>query len=205
MCRIAVPRCPKAMRQRPVIDLSFEVWTMPHSLPEPADERERSKGPSAEVAAEPDDFKPLTAEQASEWRARQPQASVWSVVRWQVVLLLLATVLTVPFALVWGQPAWVVSVFYGGLCVLLPTALMAYGLTASRWAQRRKQRAGQGARAVLAGMYFWEGVKISLAVAMLALAPSLIPDLSWLGLLLGLVLVLKAYGLAFWLRSRGAT
>ncbi|MCM2479233.1 ATP synthase subunit I [Serpentinimonas maccroryi] len=177
---------------------------MPHSLPEPTDERERSKGPSAEDAAESDDFKSLTAEQASEWRSRQPQASVWRVVRWQGVLLLLVTVLTVPFALVWGQPVWVVSVFYGGLCVLLPTALMAYGLTASRWAQRRKQQAGQGAGDVMAGVFFWEGIKILLAVAMLALAPRLIPDLSWLGLLLGLVLVLKAYGLAFWLRSRAA-
>ena len=177
---------------------------MPHSLHEPSSERERSKGPQAEDAAESEDFKPFTAEQAGEWRARQPQTSVWSVVRWQLVLLLLASVLTVPFALVWGQPAWVVSVFYGGLCVLLPTVLMAYGLTASRWAQRRKRQAGQSAGAVMAGVFFWEGVKILLAVAMLALAPRLIPDLSWLGLLLGLVLVLKAYGLAFWLRSRGA-
>ncbi len=177
---------------------------MPHSLREPTNERERSKGIDAEDAAEPDDFKPLTAEQASEWRSRQPQASVWGVVRWQLVLLLLATVLTVPFAFVWGQPAWVLSVFYGGLCVLLPTALMAYGLTGSRWAQKRRQQAGQGAGAVMAGVFFWEGVKILLAIAMLALAPRLIPDLSWLGLLLGLVLVLKAYGLAFWLRGRAA-
>jgi len=171
---------------------------MPHSLHEPADERGRSRGPQAEDAAEFEDVKPLTAEQASEWRARQPQASVWSVVRWQLVLLLLASVLTVPVALVWGQPVWVVSVFYGGLCVLLPTALMAYGLTASSWAQRRKQQAGQGAGAVMAGVFFWEGVKIVLVIAMLALAPLLIPNLSWLGLLLGLVLVLKAYWLVFW-------
>lgn len=177
---------------------------MPHSLHEPTSERERSKGLDAEDVAEPDDFKPLTAEQASEWRSRQPQWSVWSVVRWQGVLLLLATVLTVPFAFVWGQPVWVISVFYGGLCVLLPSALMAYGLTASRWAQRRRQQAGQSAGAVMAGVFFWEGVKIVLVIAMLALAPSLIPNLSWLGLLLGLVLVLKAYGLAFWLRSRVA-
>jgi len=178
---------------------------MPHSLHEPPGERERSTGLDAADAAESEDFKPLTAEQAGEWRTRQPQTSVWSVVRWQVVLLLLGSVLVVPFALVWGQPAWVVSVFYGGLCVLLPTALMAYGLTASHWAQRRKRQAGQSAGAVMAGVFFWEGVKILLAVAMLALAPRLIPDLSWLGLLLGLVLVLKAYGLAFWLRSRAAT
>ena len=175
---------------------------MPHSLHEPVGERERSKGPQAEDAAESDDFKPLTAEQAGEWRARQPQWSVWTVVRWQMVLLLLGTVLTLPLALVWGQPLWVASVFYGGLCVLLPTALMAYGLTGSRGARRRAAQPGQGA-AMLAGVFFWEGVKIVLVIAMLALAPRLIPDVSWLGLLLGLVLVLKAYGLAFWLRSRG--
>jgi len=169
-----------------------------------AEQRGNPNGLQADEAPDDEGFTPLTAEQANEWRARQPQTSVWGVVRWQLVLLLLVTVLTVPFALVWGQPVWVVSVFYGGLCVLLPTALMAYGLTASRWAQRRKQQAGQGAGDVMAGVFFWEGIKILLAVAMLALAPRLIPDLSWLGLLLGLVLVLKAYGLAFWLRSRAA-
>ena len=169
-----------------------------------AEQRGNPNGLQADEAPDDEGFTPLTAEQANEWRARQPQTSVWGVVRWQLVLLLLATSLSVPFALVWGAPAAVASVFYGGLCVLLPTALMAYGLTASRWAQRRKQQAGQGAGDVMAGVFFWEGIKILLAVAMLALAPRLIPDLSWLGLLLGLVLVLKAYGLAFWLRSRAA-
>ncbi|KJS77285.1 MAG: ATP synthase subunit I [Serpentinimonas sp.] len=171
---------------------------MPHSLHEPPSERERSKGPNAEDAAESDDFKPLSAEQASEWRARQPQWTVWSVVRWQGVLLLLATALTVPFALVWGRPEWVVSVLYGGLCVLLPSALMAYGLTGSRWARKRAANPQGSAGGVLAGVFYWEGVKIVLVIAMLALAPSLIPNLSWLGLLLGLVVVLKAYWLVFW-------
>jgi len=173
-----------------------------------AEQRENPHGLQADEAPEDESFTPLTAEQANEWRARQPQASVWGVVRWQLVLLLLATALSVPFALVWGAPAVVASVFYGGLCVLLPTALMAYGLTGSRWARKRaaKAQGSQGSAAgVLAGVFFWEGVKIVLAVAMLALAPRLIPDLSWLGLLLGLVMVLKAYGVAFWLKKRQAS
>jgi len=176
---------------------------MPDPSKLPADGKERLREPQAEDAAAGEGFKPLSAEQASEWRARQPRTSAWSVVRWQGVLLLLATVLTAPLALVWGWPALVASVFYGGLSVLLPTALMAYGLTASRWARRRSAKPGQET-ALLAGVFFWEGVKIVLVIAMLALAPRLIPDLSWLGLLLGLVLVLKAYGLVFWLRGRNA-
>jgi len=166
-----------------------------------AEQRGNPNGLQADEAPDDEGFTPLTAEQAREWRSRQPQTSVWSVVRWQVVLLLLATALTVPLAFVLGQPVWVASVFYGGLCVLLPTALMAYGVTASRGARKRAAQPGQGS-ALLAGMFFWEGVKLALAIAMLVLAPRLIPDLSWLGLLLGLVLVLKAYWVAHWLRNQ---
>ena len=173
---------------------------MLHRTQESAEERESARRSQADEAPEQEDFTPLTPEQANEWRARQPQASVWALVRWQLVMLLLATASSVPFALVWGELVWVVSVFYGGLCALLPSAVMAYGLTGSRWARRHAAQPAGAVRGVLGGVFFWEGVKILLAIAMLALAPSLIPGLSWVGLLVGLVLVLKVYWLAFWRR-----
>lgn len=152
--------------------------------------------------AEQEDFKPLTREEAQQWRARQPDASAWQVVRWQLALAVLVTLLAALFT---RQPSVVWSVLYGGLCILLPTALMAYGLTSSalgRWLGSSKSNA---AGASLAGMFFWEGIKILLALAMMWSAPRLVPDLSWLGLLAGLVVVLKAYWLVFWSRRHRST
>jgi len=165
-----------------------------------AEERGNPHGLQTDEAPDDEGFTPLTAEQADEWRARQPQTSVWRVVVWQGVLLLLALVLTAPLALVWGQPLWLLSVGYGGLCVLLPSALMAYGLTYSRGARRPGGKAT--AAASMRQMLFWEGVKLLLAIAMLVLAPSLIPGVSWPALLIGLIVVLKAYWIALWMQKR---
>jgi ATP synthase protein I len=148
-----------------------------------------------EDEAEQDDFKPLTRQEAQQWRQRQPAQSPWRVVVWQLGLWVVVTLLA---AGVSGQRHVVLSVAYGGMCILLPTALMAYGLTASglsRWVSR----VFPGAAGVsLAGLFFWEGVKILLAVALMAAAPSVVPNLSWLALVAGLVVVLKAYWFAFW-------
>ena len=57
-------------------------------------------------------------------------------------------------------------------------------------------------QAAFAGFLLWEGVKILLAVAMLWLAPKIVPELSWLGLLAGLVLTLKVYWFGFWTQTR---
>ena len=153
-----------------------------------------------EDGVDADNFKPLTPEEAKAWRARQPEVSVWRVVGWQAVLLALVT-LVAALGFEASSVAW--SVLYGGLCILLPTALMAYGLTSSAWARWRGVSRPKSAGASLAGVFFWEGIKILLALAMMWVAPRIVPDLSWLGLLVGLVVVLKAYWLAFWLgRSR---
>jgi ATP synthase protein I len=42
----------------------------------------------------------------------------------------------------------------------------------------------------------WEMVKIGVSVAMLMLAPRLVPDLSWPALLVGLVVCMKVYWVA---------
>jgi len=152
-----------------------------------------------EDEAEVEEFKPLTREQAQKWRTRQPTESVWRVVRWQVVLAVLAAL--VAWGLTRRAPvAW--STLYGGACIALPSALMAYGLTSSALSRAMAAMFPGMAKVSLAGVLFWEGVKVLLALAMMWAAPHLIPGLSWLALVAGLVVVLKAYWLEFWLSSR---
>ena len=145
-------------------------------------------------APEPE-FKPLTREEAQQWRTRQPAFSVWRLVGLQVLAGVSAAVLggllTQSAAVVW-------SILYGAAAVALPSAVMAYGLTSSALA-----RILSGfAKAAFAAFLLWEGVKILLAVALLGLAPVLVPELNWLGLLVGLVVVLKVYWLGFLIQGR---
>jgi len=158
---------------------------------------EASRGAVPDPADEdaPDDFKPLTREQAQQWRATQPHVSAWSVLRWQAVLALLAVLVA---AVLFRRQAVVVSVLYGAFAVLVPSALMAWGLTKSALSRR----ASGGAQASLGIFFVWEGAKVLLAIALLALAPRLVPDLSWLALVAGLVVVLKAHWLELWFRAR---
>jgi len=149
--------------------------------------------------AEPD-FKPLSPEEARRWRERQPVQSVWLVVGWQLGLTVAATLVS---ALVVGLADWpsgkaiVMSVAYGGVCVLLPSAVMAWGMTSSALARRMQSALPGLGRVALAGWLMWEGVKVLLVLAMLWTAPRWIPDLSWLGLVVGLVVALKSYWLAW--------
>lgn len=145
--------------------------------------REKMTASEAESEVEESDFKPLTARQAREWRRRQPQWSVWRVVAAQVVVGVLVALLA------WwltgrAQVAW--SAAYGVLSVVLPAALFARGM------ERKRTSAG----AAMAGLMGWELVKIALTVAMLAAAPRLVPGLSWLALLVGMVVTMKTYWVA---------
>ena len=79
---------------------------------------------------------------------------------------------------------------------------MAWGLTSSALSRALTQWFPGAARLSLAGVFFWEGIKVLLALAMMWSAPRWVPDLSWLGLLAGLVVVLKAYWLTFFFGSR---
>ncbi len=148
-----------------------------------------------EDGAQEPEFKPLTREEAQQWRSRQPWLSPWRLVGVQALVGLIVAVLG------WlltqsASVAW--SVLYGAASGVLPAAVMAWGTTSGELA---RLTAGF-AQAAFAGFLMWEGVKILLTVAMLWSARFLVPDLSWLGLLAGLVLVLKVYGLGFWLQAR---
>lgn len=145
--------------------------------------REKITASETESEAEDPEFKPLTAQQAQEWRRRQPLLSVWRIVAFQalagVLVALLAWWLTGR-----AQVAW--SAGYGALSVVLPAALFARGMA------RKRSSAG----AAMVGLFGWELVKIVLTVAMLAAAPRLVPGLSWLALLAGMVVTMKTYWVA---------
>lgn len=154
---------------------------------------------TADGGVEPD-FKPYTAAEAQAWRQRQPNDSVWRLVAWQIVLVLVVGVVS---GLVTRSSVVVWSAVYGGCAVLLPTALMAYGLTSSGLAKLLQAVWPGWSKAALAGVLFWEGVKVLLVLALLWLAPRFVPGLNWLALVAGLVVVLKAYWLELYIRSRG--
>jgi len=150
-----------------------------------------SVSPTTEVEDEDSDFKPLTAQEAQEWRKRHPALSVWRLVLAQAVVGVLATLVA---WLVSGKSQVAMSAGYGALAVVLPSALFARGMG------RIKNSAGS-ANAMLTGFFGWEMAKIALTVAMLAAAPKLIDALSWLALLAGMVVTMKTYWIALWVRS----
>ena len=144
--------------------------------------------PTTEAEDEDSDFKPLTAQEAQEWRKRHPALSVWRVVMAQA---LVGVVVVVVAWLVSGKSNVIVSAGYGALAVVLPAALFARGMG----------RIKNSAKAMLVGFFGWEMAKIALTVAMLAAAPKLIDALSWLALLAGMVVTMKTYWVAQWARS----
>ena len=130
-------------------------------------------------------FKPLTAEEASLLRLKQPPLSPWRVVVVQLVVGVVAALL----AALWTQRAGVAwSVLYGAAAVVVPGALMARGMTS----KLSSMSPGSSAVSVL----LWTMVKMVVSVAMLMLAPKIVQTLSWPALLVGLVLCMKVYVVA---------
>lgn len=139
--------------------------------------------PEIETEDEDSDFKPLSAQEAQEWRRRHPMLSIWWIVLAQVLVGLMAVLVA---WLVSSRVEVVFSVAYGVLAVVLPSLVFARGLA------RRSGSAG----GAMAGLFGWELVKILLTVAMLAAAPRVVPGVSWLALLAGMVVTMKAYWVA---------
>lgn len=148
-----------------------------------------------EDGAQDSDFKPLSREQAQQWRASQPVLSLWRLVLVQWLVGLAACAVA---GLLWQRASVAWSVLYGAAAVAAPSALMAYGLTSSALS---RLWSGQ-ANAAFAGFLLWEGIKILMAVVMLAAAPWVVSDLNWPGLLVGLVLVLKVFWFGFLIQTR---
>ncbi len=146
--------------------------------------------PETEAEAEESDFKPLTAQEAEQWRSRNPPISVWKVVAGQalvgVLVALVAWVLTGRASVGW-------SAAYGAVAVVVPAGLFARGVF--------RRKASSDPRAAMLGFFGWEIAKIVLTVALLAAAPRLVPDLSWMALLIGMVITMKTYWAALLVRS----
>jgi len=98
--------------------------------------------------------------------------------------------------LIWGlgQPTQnALSCAYGAFCVVFPGLVFVRGL--------RRVRALSNVQWSVGGFFLWEFVKVLLTIAMLALAPKAVDDLSWAWMILGLIVTLKSYWLAwFWLK-----
>ncbi|MFT4269123.1 MAG: ATP synthase subunit I [Xenophilus sp.] len=148
---------------------------------------------TAGKAGDPDDsdFVPMTREQAQSWRRRRPQASPWRVVAAQVVVGGLAALVG------WGWTGregagW--SALYGALTAALPAALFVRGL--------KGRFSSLNAGTAVAAFFVWEMVKLAVTVVMLIAAPRLVPGLSWLWLLAGLLAALKMYWVASALAPR---
>ncbi len=91
-----------------------------------------------------------------------------------------------------GRAAVGWSAGYGALAAVLPAALLARGVV--RGGRKR------GSSAALTSFAFWEIVKLVLTIALLAMAPRAVPQLSWPALLAGLVITLKTYWVALVVR-----
>lgn len=147
--------------------------TIHHGVAQDAD-----NASGTDEAAEPP-FKTLSPEEAQALRASIPQVSPWRVVAVQAAAGLACGAVTWLLTQRSGA-AW--SALYGAAAVVLPSALLARGMT-------RHPRPLPGT-AVL-GFVFWEMVKVGAAVAMLVAAPRVVPDLSWPALLAAMVVCVK--------------
>ncbi len=113
-----------------------------------------------------------------------------SVSPWRVVAVQggVGLVVALSAMLITGKQEMFWSALYGAAAVVIPGALLARGLTS------RLSRLSPAVSAV--SLMLWESVKITVTVAMLALAPRLIPGLSWPALLAALALCLLTYWFA---------
>jgi ATP synthase protein I len=139
--------------------------------------------------AEEPEIAPLTAAQAQALREQQPSLSPWRVVAWQVVVGIL---LVLAAWLLTGQASVAWSAGYGALAVVVPAMVFARGLM-SQFSSFNAATAGFG-------FFVWEAVKIAVSVGMLFAAPQLVPDLSWLAMLIGLIVTMKVYWVALLMR-----
>jgi ATP synthase protein I len=131
------------------------------------------------------EFKPLTPEEAQAWRLRNPALSPWRIIGLQTGVGVLMVTLTWLWS---GGSQWAASVAWGVVAVVIPAMVFVRAL--SRQIQFARPKSA------LAGLFFWELVKIVLTVALLLAAPKVITDLSWLALVASFVVTIKVYWLA---------
>jgi ATP synthase protein I len=154
-----------------------------------AAELTRNRGAAWGDEEEPEVVKRWTRVEADAWRSKNPAVSPWRVVAAQAAAGLVCC------ALVWAitqrsVAAW--SALYGAVAVVLPSALLARGMT----------RGTRNPVALAAGFMFWEMLKIGVAIAMLVIATRVVPNLSWPALLVTMVVCIKVNWIALLWRGR---
>jgi ATP synthase protein I len=131
-------------------------------------------------------FPALSAQEAQKWRKLNPQMGIWSLVVAQLTIGLFLVALALVCEFFAGQKGLTVSCLYGALVVILPGAVCVRGIIS---------KFGQGNIGLSVAKFFvWESAKIAMSVVMLMLAPRWLgEDLSWPGLLMGLILTFKGF------------
>jgi ATP synthase protein I len=133
--------------------------------------------------------KALSPEQAAALKAALPMLSPWRVLGMQLV----AGLLCVAVIRLWtASGVATASALYGVAAVVLPNMLLVRGMT---------KRVGSAAGAAV-GFMTWEFLKIGASIAMLVLAPKVVPGLSWPALLVTLAVCIKVNWLALAWRGR---
>lgn len=146
-------------------------------------------GTDREDGAEQEVFKQWSKQEAETWRKQNPLSSPWRVVAAQAVTGLACAAAVGAFTQR-GEAAW--SALYGAAAVVLPSALLARGVT----------RGTRNPMAAAAGFVFWEMLKIGVAIAMLLIAARVVPNLSWPALLVTMVVCIKVNWVALLWRGR---
>ena len=137
----------------------------------------------SEIEDEDSGFKPLTPDEAREWRKRHPATSVWRMV-W--IQILVGAVVALVTAALTRSTASGLSAAYGALCVVVPAMVFARGMSRIRAA----------AGSAMLGFFVWEIAKIVLTLAMLWTAPRWLGSVHWLALVIAMVITMKAYWVA---------
>ena len=134
-------------------------------------------------------FKTWTRAEAEALRAAQPAVSPWRVVATQAAAGLVCFVVAL---LVFERSSVAWSAFYGAAVAVLPSALLARGMT----------RGTRNPLAAAAGFMFWEMLKIGVSITMLVIAVKAVPNLSWPALLAAMVVCMKVNWFALLWRGR---
>ncbi len=164
---------------------------VPTDGPDASTHGDRTKTAAPDPWGDDPPVRRLTREEAQALSQRLATVSPWRVVGVQVVV---GCVVAAVAAWVAGTEGAFWSALYGSAVVVVPAALMARGLTSPL------SRMSPGAGVV--SFMVWEFVKIGVSLVMLAIAPKVVPGLSWPALLAGLVLCIKVYWLALSWRKR---
>jgi ATP synthase protein I len=124
-------------------------------------------------------------EKAEAWRESQKTVSPWRLV---IIQIAVVSVMTILVAVVLQNTSLAMSVAYGGLCVVVPSAMFMHGVRVRQTENIQKR---------MLRFVVWELAKIVLTVVMLYSAPRVISELNWLALLAGFVVTIKLYWVTF--------